>query len=397
MVENFGLYLKHERELRGVALDEIATTTKIHIRFLEALENNDYDNMPGEVFVKGFIRSYAKVIGYDAEEMVNAYDESVGRDRKEELEKAQATHKKTQSRKKAVAGYCLTGIALAGIVSLGYVVINKIFLSNTQQQAERLPLEEPSIETEKPSATSKAPAPDETREEEIDATGSPIAEPPAEEVQNPLSVNETHPPSEPKKENPAPSLPVDSAPEIAKAQVSDMESAGTDLTEVSEPEDTTPNETEVSQPKKTDPEPSEPLSAIEAEKKVAPKTTTESAVMEKNSESQEKPVIIQQVTENPTAPENPDQSLPESDAKPLHLKIEVQGNSWFNLTVDNATEEDFILPGGSSKNVYGTEKIRLTIGNRNGTHLFLNGQAIDLPSGSNDVIRNFDITANLLE
>ena len=31
MVENFGLYLKHERELRGVALEEIAETTKIHI------------------------------------------------------------------------------------------------------------------------------------------------------------------------------------------------------------------------------------------------------------------------------------------------------------------------------------------------------------------------------
>ena len=87
MVENFGLYLKHERELRGVALEEIAEATKIHIRFLEALENNDFDNMPGEVFVKGFIRSYARVIGFDPEEMVNAYDESVGKDRREELEK----------------------------------------------------------------------------------------------------------------------------------------------------------------------------------------------------------------------------------------------------------------------------------------------------------------------
>ncbi|MCH8312415.1 MAG: helix-turn-helix domain-containing protein [Nitrospinae bacterium] len=115
MVENFGLYLKNERELRGVALKEIAQSTKIHIRFLEALENNDFDNMPGEVFVKGFIRSYARVIGFDSEEMVNAYDESVGRDRREEFEKVQVIKEEIQARKKTVKGYIFGGIALVVI------------------------------------------------------------------------------------------------------------------------------------------------------------------------------------------------------------------------------------------------------------------------------------------
>ena len=147
----------------------------------------------------------------------------------------------------------------------------------------------------------------------------------------------------------------------------------------------------------TEPEPPLEPSEPEEEKRVEPETSIESAVTKKNSDLPEKPVIIQQVIENPALLGATDLSLPDPDAKPLHLKIEVQGNSWFNVTVDDSKEEDFILPGGSTKNVYGREKIRLTIGNRDGTRLFLNGQPIDMPPGSSDVIRDFDITANLLE
>ena len=68
MIEDFGSYLKSERELRGVPLEEISTATKIHIRFLQALENNQFDELPGEVFTKGYIRSFAKVIGFDENE-----------------------------------------------------------------------------------------------------------------------------------------------------------------------------------------------------------------------------------------------------------------------------------------------------------------------------------------
>ena len=78
MVENFGSYLKHERELRGVPLEEISGATKIHIRFLQALEENKFDELPGEVFIKGYIRSYANIIGSDVEEVLNIYKEYAG-------------------------------------------------------------------------------------------------------------------------------------------------------------------------------------------------------------------------------------------------------------------------------------------------------------------------------
>ena len=118
--------MKHERELRCVPLEEIAKSTKIHVRFLEALENNEFDLLPGEVFIKGYIRSYAKVLGIDAEDMVNTYDETVGRDRKEECEKVQVVNEKILSRKKILARYTLAGIALTGFFLMGYFIVNSM-------------------------------------------------------------------------------------------------------------------------------------------------------------------------------------------------------------------------------------------------------------------------------
>jgi cytoskeleton protein RodZ len=76
MSEDFGSFLKHERELRGVPLDEIAQSTKISIRYLRALEESRFEDLPGEVFIKGFIRSYGQAIGSNVDELLAAYHES---------------------------------------------------------------------------------------------------------------------------------------------------------------------------------------------------------------------------------------------------------------------------------------------------------------------------------
>jgi len=69
----FGETLKRERELRKISLREVSEATKIGLRYLEALEANRFDRLPGGLFNKGFIRAYAKFIGLDGEAMVNAY------------------------------------------------------------------------------------------------------------------------------------------------------------------------------------------------------------------------------------------------------------------------------------------------------------------------------------
>jgi cytoskeleton protein RodZ len=70
----FGERLKRERELREVPMEEITMATRIGPRFLEALENEDWDKLPGGVFNRGFVRSIARYLGLDEEAFLAEYD-----------------------------------------------------------------------------------------------------------------------------------------------------------------------------------------------------------------------------------------------------------------------------------------------------------------------------------
>lgn len=70
----FGERLKRERELREVPVEEITTATRIGPRFLEALENEEWEKLPGGVFNRGFVRSIARYLGLDEESLLAEYD-----------------------------------------------------------------------------------------------------------------------------------------------------------------------------------------------------------------------------------------------------------------------------------------------------------------------------------
>jgi cytoskeleton protein RodZ len=69
----FGERLKREREMRGVGLEEISAATRISTRFLAALENERWHELPGGVFNRGFIRAVARYLGLDEEAMIAEY------------------------------------------------------------------------------------------------------------------------------------------------------------------------------------------------------------------------------------------------------------------------------------------------------------------------------------
>lgn len=70
---SFGERLRREREMRGVSLEEISIATRINARFLEALENEQWENLPGGVFTRGFIRTVARFLGLDEESIIAEY------------------------------------------------------------------------------------------------------------------------------------------------------------------------------------------------------------------------------------------------------------------------------------------------------------------------------------
>lgn len=74
---NFGQRLQREREMRGVSRAEICAATRIGTRFLEALENEQWEVLPGGIFNRGFIRAVARFLGLDEDDLVAEYDLAV--------------------------------------------------------------------------------------------------------------------------------------------------------------------------------------------------------------------------------------------------------------------------------------------------------------------------------
>jgi hypothetical protein len=72
---NFGTFLKEERERRQVSLATLAQTTKLSVSSLKLMEAGNLDDLPPDVFVRGFIRSYAKTLGISSNEPLGLLDQ----------------------------------------------------------------------------------------------------------------------------------------------------------------------------------------------------------------------------------------------------------------------------------------------------------------------------------
>ena len=75
-MESIGQHLRRERELRQVSLEEMAQTTRIPLKMLHRMEEDRFDELPGEVFARGFLRSYTRALGIDEQGVIGRYADS---------------------------------------------------------------------------------------------------------------------------------------------------------------------------------------------------------------------------------------------------------------------------------------------------------------------------------
>ncbi len=68
--ESLGGYLRKEREARGFSLEQVASATKVGIRQLHCLENDQFDELPAKPFTRGFVTSYCRFVGIDSKEVL---------------------------------------------------------------------------------------------------------------------------------------------------------------------------------------------------------------------------------------------------------------------------------------------------------------------------------------
>ena len=77
-MQSFGERLRKEREKQGVTLDEVCASTKIAVRFLRAIEEERFEQLPGGIFNKGFVRAYAQHLAINEDEAVADYLQAAG-------------------------------------------------------------------------------------------------------------------------------------------------------------------------------------------------------------------------------------------------------------------------------------------------------------------------------
>ena len=70
---NFGASFKKARESKGISLVQIAGETRISTRFLAAIENEEFHLLPGGIFNRGFVRTFAEIVGLDPDQAVADY------------------------------------------------------------------------------------------------------------------------------------------------------------------------------------------------------------------------------------------------------------------------------------------------------------------------------------
>src|SRR5699024_6554810 len=73
---DIGQRLKEAREEKGITLEYLQETTKIQKRYLAAIEEENFQILPGKFYAKAFIKEYANAVGLDADELIASFDDT---------------------------------------------------------------------------------------------------------------------------------------------------------------------------------------------------------------------------------------------------------------------------------------------------------------------------------
>jgi cytoskeletal protein RodZ len=75
-METVGHYLRRHRIERRMSVEEVARATRVPVPSLERIELDRFDELPGEVFVRGFLTAYARAVGLEADDVLARYTSS---------------------------------------------------------------------------------------------------------------------------------------------------------------------------------------------------------------------------------------------------------------------------------------------------------------------------------
>ncbi len=122
-MRELGELLRNTREAEGLSVADVQEATKIRARYLEAMEEGRFEALPGEVYVKGFLRSFAEAVGLSGDEVVARYKAERARIETEKAREAHPDQGRDVSKKSRIRRHWLMVVALVAIVVVAIVVV----------------------------------------------------------------------------------------------------------------------------------------------------------------------------------------------------------------------------------------------------------------------------------
>ena len=152
-MESIGKYLKRARQKKNVSLQDVASQTRIHHSVLESLEAGNFENLPGPMYVKGFLKRYAEYLGLKSAPLIDRYLETHPKSPNQDL--VLPSRKVSKGSLTKFAGW---GIAAAGLVIIFLVVFFTVKLLFFRRPATDL-IAPVKIATTRMRESSKKPVP----------------------------------------------------------------------------------------------------------------------------------------------------------------------------------------------------------------------------------------------
>lgn len=161
---NIGDKLKEAREVKGLSIEDVERITKIQSRYLIAIEKNEFDKLPGDFYVRAFIRQYAQVVGLDGKELLSDYHEDVPEAKPDEYvensidNKSEEVHETTDNTKKLWKNYLpriAIGLGVIILVLVVYVLYAKISSGSHHNETDEN--NRVTVSSQKSSSSSKKP------------------------------------------------------------------------------------------------------------------------------------------------------------------------------------------------------------------------------------------------
>lgn len=370
-MKEIGQKLKAAREETGLSLNEVSQMTKIRSLYLEAIEEGNMDRIPGTVYAKGFIKSYATAVGLDANEILTEYQSYLDQLPPEEPEELPEITVMKVKRPKPVGKIVVT-LLIVVLLGGGFFFVKSLWSTIQNETIPQLlepePQNQQSTDSQSQQFTNPSVNQEQNANQNSDQSQMQIIEPNIEmntEVTTDVST-EMNP-----DEN--------SDPNVASNDEKNTPIRSDDSTVTKE--NNTADEI-LSQDQKTNI--AQNTDSTDERKVPVQQTQTDAAKTIKETQEETPPHPMNQTSQvdDKQGTEVPQTREVESKTQ---IQVIAEGNSWIRVQVDGETAFQGQLKQGESP-IFAGKKINLRIGNAEAVKVNYNGFLIGPFGGKNELV-----------